>query len=366
MQVTEVCALSLVVPLAEPVRLGTHLIQHRHLAAVRISTDAGLVGQCIYVTRDVPVLEMIENVGQLLVGRDPLMRAAVIADIDAHHHGSQVAYLRAVSLIEVALWDIAAKAAGLSLSRLLGGFRESVPVLQVCGYGLEAGGVASVQEEVGYFSALGIRLLKLMVPKLGARDTYDLVARCQEAAGEDAQLGVDFHYAFGTVSEAAEVCDRLDELGLMFIEDPFDPRRIAQTERLATRLSTPIAAGEDIADGSQYARLSQAVAILRVDPLTVGGLAPATAGLAVAVAAGCDIFPHGLPELNAAIAGAHPEVVAVEVVLQRSSAESFAVGGMPIVDGALELSEEPGLGLTLDWNELERGAVRAWSSGSSA
>jgi L-alanine-DL-glutamate epimerase-like enolase superfamily enzyme len=364
MQIVEIEALTIEVPLPAPLHLGAAVIERRELAAVRIRTDTEVSGHCIYVTRDVPVLRLVATLGPALVGEDALQRRALIARLDEQHRPARSAFARGVSLLETALWDIAAKSAGLPLWRLLGGARSTVPALQVCGYGPAGDGPESVEDEVRYFASRGVGLLKVFVPRVTSAETYELVARARDAAGS-AKLAVDFHYGLSSVAEAAEICSRLESLDLLFIEDPFHPSELGATERLAARTPIPIAAGEDVASEHDYPRLARCVDILRIDALTVGGVGPALLGLAAAKIEGRATFPHGLPELNAQLAGADETILAAELVMTRAEGE-LAYSGMPVIDGHVHLPETPGIGLTLDWDELRHGATAYWSSTSSA
>ena len=124
-RVTAVRAGTAVLPLPQPLRLGPLEIREREYAGVQVETDDGLVGSAYCLTRNAPVAACVERlVAPVVTGReaDPEARFddASRATVAIGRTGLVV---RALGLVDVALWDIAAQAAGLPLWRLLGGER---------------------------------------------------------------------------------------------------------------------------------------------------------------------------------------------------------------------------------------------------
>ena len=125
-----------VFPLKAPIMLGSMRIAAREFLCVRVTTEAGIEGYAFALSRGLPSDAFIAEVlAPALVGRDSDLigqRVAECGAIPAPSHAGMVK--RAVSLIEIALWDVKGKRLKAPLWRLLGGARAEVPVLLVGGY----------------------------------------------------------------------------------------------------------------------------------------------------------------------------------------------------------------------------------------
>jgi L-alanine-DL-glutamate epimerase-like enolase superfamily enzyme len=156
----------------------------------------------------------------------------------------------------------------------------------------------------------------------------------------------------------------LDEFELAFVEDPVEPSRWRDLLTLSENVRTPIAAGEDVVSSLQYRDILEAVAILRVDPSTCGGIADAISGIELASRNGAAVLPHGFAGLNAQLAGAFGSVVAVEVIPVEIAADGFdRLVELPYTlgDGNVYLDDHPGAGLRLEWDGVIAAASNVWS-----
>lgn len=367
MVVTRVEALLLRQELREPVRLGRHTISSRDVVAVRVDTDTGCSGFALGASRGTPVLEAVRALASYLVGRDALAREALIERCTAPFAFGRAAIARGLGLLDIALWDVAARVACVPLHLLLGGARWRAPAMQVCGYGLEANGEEHVIDELRHFEALGLRRLKVMLPAGDVRWTVDFLARCRDAIGPSVSLGVDFMYSLEPlgVREIERLCRALDDVGLAFIEDPLDSAYWRQYAALAPKFATPLTTGEDVAHPAQYLDLLNALHVVRVDPLVSDGITGAVKAIALAASGGAKVLPHGHHALNAALAGAFPAVECVEVAAARDIRDGEAVSpdsNLRLDGGDVVLDEAPGNGLRLDWDRLVADAVARWST----
>jgi L-alanine-DL-glutamate epimerase-like enolase superfamily enzyme len=354
-------------PLNHPLRFGAAAYAIREYVLLRVRTDAGIDGFACGLARDTPLLAALRPLGQRLVGRDPLWRGALISELLVSNVPGAAALVRAYSLIDLALWDIAGKAAGLPVHAMLGGLRNRIPALAVGGYLLEVRGEDAVVDELVGLRDQGFRHLKLMI---GARDaawTRRFIARCRTALGDETLIGLDVHYSFASLGDAIEVGRALDDAGAAFLEDPFPPHHWRHYRALARAVRTPLAAGEDVTDAQQYADLLEAVRILRVDPSSVGGLEPALRGGRLAESAGARVLPHGFAQLNAQLAGAVGAIDWVEVMAPLANGdrigELFEDDGFRLEGGDVVLDRQPGNGIRLDWSRTESLATERWTVG---
>jgi L-alanine-DL-glutamate epimerase-like enolase superfamily enzyme len=161
------------------------------------------------------------------------------------------------------------------------------------------------------------------------------------------------------VAEAFAGCSPLDALGLAFLEDAFPAEAWRHTRELASRLRTPLAAGEDAPGAHALLDLVDAVLVLRVDATASGGLGDALRVATVAAARGRAVMTHAFPDLHAHLAG-DPAVGMVEMIPDATGVNPIGellARRQRVVDGDLVLSEEPGHGAPLDWDRVTRSAT---------
>lgn len=359
MRITRLLAAECRLPLPRPLRLGPIEMTSRDYVALRIETESGLAGDALGYPRGSALLETLARLAPALAGADALMRRALLTGLDRRLVTGRLALLRAMSLLDIALWDIAAKAARMPLHLLLGGWRRRVPVTAVAGYHAGERDAASIREEVMALFDAGHPRVKVMLR--GDDDAADLrlVEMLAPLAGHG-RLAADLHWSFHNITDAARLCARLDGFGLSFIEDPFAATEPALTRALQARLATPVAAGEDAAGAVALAELAQGIGLLRVDATTCGGITAALAATQAAGLAGRPVLPHVFAPLHAELAGALPEIEGVEWIPPAAGTEPMdAILARPVAprEGWLHLSEDAGAGLALDWEAVARHAA---------
>lgn len=359
MRITRILAAECRLALPRPLRLGPIEMTTRDYVALRIETEGGIGGDALGYPRGSALLETLGRLAPRLLGRDALMRREAVTGLDRQLVTGRLALLRALSLLDVALWDIGCRAARLPLHRLLGGWRARVPVTAVAGYHAAERDVASIRDEVAALLDAGHPRVKVMLR--GDDDAADLrlVEALAPLAGHG-RLAADLHWSFHNLTDAARLCARLDGFGLSFIEDPFAATEPSLTRALQARLATPLAAGEDAAGPVALAELAAGIGLLRVDATTCGGITAALAAAQAAGLAGRPVLPHVFAPLHGALAGALPEVEGVELIPPAAGTEPVdAILARPAIPrgGWLDLPEEPGTGLVLDWEAVARHAA---------
>lgn len=219
---------------------------------VEVSTDEGITGwgECFgpgnvaFANRTI-----VETVFQpMMLGEDPLDR-----DVLWHRaynltrdHGQKGMPLQALSGIDIALWDIAGKIAGLPLHKLIGGaHRTSVPAY---GYGMmlkresTADHIARFADEAAAIRDMGFVATKMKVG-LGAREDVRLAEAVRRGVGEDFDFMVDANHCY-TTSDAFYVGRALEELGAYWFEEPVAPEDLDGYAELRAGLSVNISGGE--------------------------------------------------------------------------------------------------------------------------
>jgi L-alanine-DL-glutamate epimerase-like enolase superfamily enzyme len=346
-------------PLPQTLRLGPIAIHTRDFVAVRMETDSGICGDALGYSRGTPLMEALSTAGRGLVGSNPLMRRQTMHAFEQASITSRSTYLRAMSLLDIALWDVCAQAAKLPLYQLLGGLRTTVPVTAVAGYYMDTRSVDDIAREVKQRIDQGYPRVKVMLKGDDMAFDEKYVRAVNQAA--PGQVAADAHWSWRSLTEAMRFCRRIDDCGLAFLEDPFAPHDTALTARLQTQLHTPVAAGEDVVNPSAMNQLAHDVAVLRVDATTCGGITGALEALHAASAGGCTALPHVFAPLHVHLACAFSQVEGVEFIPPESGAdpiEKLLLRPIRITDGRMTVDDEPGAGMALNWPQVQALANR--------
>jgi D-galactarolactone cycloisomerase len=352
------------VPLDPPFRAAWDPVPRTALEAslVIVSSDEGLSG---YASGDrLPDAALLER---LMVGLDPL-RTEVVRElcetVDFHGGRSWTA--------EVAVWDLAARALGVPLWRLLGGRSERLLAYASSGEPVEA------DERTRRVVALrdsGLKAVKLRFHAPDWRRDVELVERVRDAVGTDVALMVDANQGWRMAGDraprwdvaAASQCARaLEPLGVYWLEEPLPTDDVDGYAMLRRRTSLRIAAGE-LVRGSFEARdliVRGGVDVIQPDAVLAGGLGGCRRIAAIADLHGRTYTPHtwsnGLGLLaNLHLALALSTCPFVEVPLDPP-AWTAARRDWPLPtqleiapDGTIAPPPGPGLGVTPDLDALE-------------
>lgn len=287
------------------------------------------------------------------------MRRDVIFGLENRNIPGRAALTRGLSLFDIALWDISCKIAGQPLFRCLGGLRSEAEVTAVAGYYMDRRPIAEIADEVAALLDRGHHRVKVMLKGDDAEfDQRYVAAVCKQGPG---RVAADAHWSWTTMTEAKRFCRDLDAMGLDFLEDPFSANDTTLIHELQRGMSTPIAAGEDVFGPRAFAELVRGVGVLRVDATTCGGITGAIEAIHIAAAAGRTAFPHVFSPLHIHLACSFPNVEAAEYIPPESGAdplEALLCDVPRVFDGKMKPSEEPGVGLRIDWERVERSAQR--------
>lgn len=359
MQISKIQIAECAISLPHVLRLGSVEIRTRDYVAVRVETRSGVFGEAIGYPRGTPLFETIGNMARRILGADAGMRRRVMFDLEHSNIPARSALTRGLSLIDIALWDIASKQAAQPLFRLLGGLRTAAEATIVAGYYMDRRSISDVVDEVSLLQDAGCRRIKIMLKgDDGEFDRNYVSAVTDRMPG---RVAADAHWSWNTLTEAKRVCHSLDRFELSFLEDPFPASDWRLTHELARDLTTPLAAGEDVFGARAISDLVSGIDVLRVDATTCGGLTGAIEAITIAAAAGRTVFPHVFPPLHVHLACAFPNVEAVEVIPEESGADPLhqLLRNTPAVkNGEMIPCEEPGVGISINWEAAERLARR--------
>jgi L-alanine-DL-glutamate epimerase-like enolase superfamily enzyme len=370
-RIESVRARTLCIPLDTATAFSTRRVTNRYYTIVRVGTDDGAegIGFC-YVgsaAGGLATMAVRELLAPLLMGQDPY---AVEGLWDMMYqetllHGRTGSVMRALSALDIALWDRNARAAGLPLYRYLGcAATEKVPAYASGGYYLEGKTPAMLAEEMRGYVAAGYRAVKMKVGRLDPRQEEQRVAAVREAIGPDTLLMLDANNAWRDLPTALEFMSRYEPYHPYWIEEPFSPDDIENHARLAKRTPVLVATGEIEAGRWRFKELldKQAAAVLQADAAVCGGITEFRRIAQTASSYGVTLSPHWWHHLHAHLVAATPNARYVEFFPDDRVFNFRRVVDVQLrfAEGGLELPNGPGLGFNFIESEINRYAVDEW------
>lgn len=385
---------------------------------VRIETDEGAVGWGeSFFAPGLP--QIIEEMGRLVVGDDVRNIEAILARLRAATSGAgSVGGIihNALSGIDGALWDLNARLLDIPLWRFLGGrFHDQVRVYADChgGAGLMSLGpmldirvprwagtehvatgavgrslfdpgaeteeidLALLARRAGEAVERGFDALKFdldvpgLVPtKSGSRMmptgaeslATDMVDAIRDGAGDGVELAFDLHWRYD-VTSALRLAKAVSHVPILWLEDPLPPENVAGLISLAQSAAAPLGGGENLIGFRSFEPLLQAGSLQVVTPDLgkFGGVAEARRLAAAAHDRGLSVAPHNIAgpigtAFAAQVSSTWPNFLALEYHAQDVPFFADLVTSPLIVEGSIEMTDRPGIGVEPDLDVLRRWA----------
>jgi L-alanine-DL-glutamate epimerase-like enolase superfamily enzyme len=364
--ITRIETIPIRVPLDRVFRGSHYQMTNRSTIIVRVHTSEGIVGEAYVGDEDTGLLE-IEAIIQAeiapsLLGLDVFAtercwEAALPATFDILR--DRRLGLVAMAGTDAAIWDAVGKALGQPLWRLWGGYRNRLPLIAIGGYYLEP--LGEIAEEIAFYKELGLAGIKFKVGGASPEEDARRVRRAREAAGDDFLLAIDANQGF-TVSEAIELCRRVEDLNVRWFEEPVrwqNDRRSLRDVRLRTTI--PVCAGQSEHSPSGCRDLMEAGAIdvCNFDSSWSGGPTAWRRVAAIALSYDVQMAHHEEPQIAAHLLASQPHGTYVECFHPaRDPLFWNLIANRPELDeGELVLGTRPGLGWDFDWDYIERHRV---------
>jgi len=362
-KITEVRATTCDVPLPRPIIMGDLRYDSREYLVVEVVTDAGATGIGFGMTRNSPVGAIVRrSLAPLLIGQDPILTEA---HWDRMYYrnlpiGARGIFMRALSAVDIALWDLKGQAAGMPIWKLLGGARATVPVAVAGGYPASDRTMADLERELADYAARGFGLVKIAAGEL-REDTPRLIAS-RRALGPSVDLAYDAHWAWRDLLSVVPTVRSWGDLDIRFIEDPFPAELMELSGRLRDDTGARLALGEDTVGRWAFRELLERYRpdVLRVDATVAGGLSEAARVTALASTLGVPVLPHVFPEVHVHLGAAFGGVLAVEMTdptYETESLHRLFRRWVNVRDGRMIAPESPGIGVELDPEAVERYAT---------
>jgi L-alanine-DL-glutamate epimerase-like enolase superfamily enzyme len=344
-----------------PREAGSLLSGPASFVTIRLRTDDGIegIGYSGFVSGVLlkALKAAVDGLAELTLGQDPLAVEALNARLLATAGGGAPPGLAttAVAGIDVALWDIKGKAAGMPVYKLLGGYRDRVPAY--------ASGWLWRTYDLEALAATAQRLVKegftAMKFRLGAETTVsaelERVRVMREAAGPDTTLMIDINQGWN-VNQAIAVGRHLASYDIFWLEDPIYHQDFAGLAAIADALDTPVCAGEYHYGLSPHREAVErrSVDIVMVDLMRAGGLTGWMKAAHLAEAFNLPVVTHLATEVLAHALAAVPNGLTVEYMPW-----TLPMFREPprLEKGELVLPDRPGLGIEFDEEALSRFAA---------
>jgi len=350
------------------------------MAMITITTDDGHQGHAFAAPEVIRSYVLEAYARKVLIGANALQREKLWMSLEHWQRGSAGQFTdRALAAIEQALWDLAGRAVGQPVYKLLGGYRDKVPAYGSTMCGDELAGGLSTPEEYGEFAKAlvkrGYKAIKLhtwMPPVAFAPDPGMDIKACaavREAVGPGIELMLDGYHNYSR-TDALRIGRALEKLGFAWFEEMMNEQSTASYAWLAGQLDIPIVGPESLS-GKHYSRADWVQAgacdILRAGVAGTGGITPTlkVAHLAEAFGMNCEVHGNGAANLTVAAAIKncrwyergllHPFLDYDEVPAYLHSLPD------PMdKDGFVHLSQKPGLGEDINFEYIAAHTVATY------
>ncbi|MFC6884839.1 MULTISPECIES: mandelate racemase/muconate lactonizing enzyme family protein [Actinomadura] len=366
MTISSIRARAVAIPVDRPTRMSNRVLADRHYVLVEVADDRGGtgLGYTYAGTSGGPLTKTAVDdlLAPVYLGadEDDLTGLWGRAYQEVLLAGRRGAVIRALSALDIALWDLKAKRAGQPLAVLLGGSTAPQPAYASGGYYRPGEGewTGAVAREIAFNRSQGFTDHKIKVGGLDVAEDARRVAAAVRAIGGEGRLALDANNAYASVHQARAAIEAFERAAgdapLWWFEEPLSPESVAGHAELARRIRTPVATGEIHQTRWEARSLIEAgaAAVLQTDAGVAGGV---TEWLRIAHAAdafGLQMAPHWHHNLHVHLTASVANTLVVEYFALEKGIYNFELLVTPDTrlrygNGQVHLPDRPGLGIDL-------------------
>ena len=361
MRIDKVEAIPIMVPLRKVFSGSGYRVDSRCTVITRIYTAGGLVSEVYNGDNRAhggTIARIIEDeLAPLLIAEDAARIERLWAKMFplAHPNRDRKLVMEAIACVDTALWDLFGKSLGASVSTLLGGYCDRLPIIAIAGYYEDGKTAADLAHEMRRLREAGMAGCKVKVGGLSAEADAERVAACRAGAGRDFILAVDANRGW-PADEAVRFARQVEQYDIRWFEEPChwydDAAAMAEVRR---RTTIPINAGQSEISAHGIRRLiaTGAVDLVNFDASEAGGITEWRRAAAMCAVHGIAMAHHEEPQISVHLLSAVPHGTYVECFPDPERDPLWA--GMirnraPIRDGMIEVPQAPGFGIELDWD----------------
>jgi D-arabinonate dehydratase len=364
MKITNIETLAISIPLPQPVSDAVRLITHRDHFIVFLTTDDGLTGSGFTLGYD-SSLAMVSMAGTIF---NPILNGASIADSgrlwaemyrQSIQAGRRGAALRAISAIDIAIWDLRGQYARMPVMELLGVHSRRLRCYATGGYFRFGQTHDELAAEYQRYAELGFTAAKLKVGKYSAGQDAARLKAIRKALGDDFEILLDANGGWPDAPAAIAAMHRLEEHRPYWIEEPVRADNLAAMARIAESIRTPVATGELEATRWAFADLlhRKAAAILQPDATVCGGVSEWLNIAHMAAAFDIPIAPHYNWDVHTQLSATIPNNIFIEYFVESTKVKMFDAvleNPMSAKGGFIEPRSGPGFGWRFIPAQLEK------------
>lgn len=348
-----------VVPLDRVTSFATRTVSKREYGLVKVRSSDGVegIGFCYVGSAGGELLRVAveQSLAPILIGQDSYAVEGLWQAMygESLLQGRSGTVMRAISILDTALWDLNARTHRVPIHKYLGAVElDTVPAYASGGYYLDAKTPQMLGDEMASYVEMGFKAVKMKAGRLSPADDEARVRAAREAIGPDVELMIDINNGWRDVTEALQFVRRFEQYDPYFIEEPFSPDDVDNHARLAKQTRVPIATGE-IGYGRWYHKAlldKEAAAILQTDALVCGGISEWRRIAATAASYGVVMCPHWFHDVHAPLVAATPNARYVEFFRDDQVLNFRRLIDRQLTQkgGRITLHQEPGLGFSFD------------------
>ncbi len=361
MKITDVKTRLLHTPVETALLNKTKSRAYMEIILVTVETDEGITGHGYTYTDGfggTAIKTLLDtDIRTLILGRDPMDVKAIVADVlwEIRQAGFAGITVLGVAGMDLALWDIYSKAAGLPIGKILGQYRDKVPM-----YASVAGWIGLPVEEMverarELVAGKGMLGIKIQVGRGPLERDAMRLEKLREALGRDAKLFIDANTILD-VPTAIRLGKRLQEYDIFWLEEPISIRDPDGHGLISRHMDIPLATGENffgIHDCDEYIR-RRLVSYMQADVIRVGGITEWMRIAALADAFHIKMSPHFVMELTTEVQCCVQNALFVEYIPWF---QKFFVDPIRTENGFACARQKPGLGLEFKESVIEQYAI---------
>ena len=367
------------IPLKNVTSLSSRVVNNRDYVLVRITDEDGNfgLGFCYGGHRGGHIVQraVLDLLAPVVLGEQSWRTTGLWSEMyqEGLLHGRTGSVMRALSCIDIALWDLNARKVNMPLYQYLGAdAKDGVPAYASGGYYLDGKGPKELADEMRGYLKLGFKAAKIKVGKYGVREEAERVKAARGALGDDIPLMLDANNAWSDLRTAELHCQAYEPYHPEWIEEPFIPDDIDNHRRLAERTTIPVATGEIEAGRWRLKELLDAdnITILQHDACVCGGITEWRRMTDLAAAYGVTVNPHWFHDIHIHLVASSTSAHYVEFFTDDLVLNFRAVVDtqLEFKDGNVLLPKTAGLGFNFkedvvqQYGVMEAGATKIWDS----
>ena len=320
---------------------------------LRLRTDAGITGWAEssfgMIAGGPRVVQTIleREVKPVLLGKDPAFPRRIRADLwkALEYNGVGGVVQFAIAAAGIAIWDILGKSAGLPVYRMLGAYRERMPVYSMCGWYYDNDDdLSHYRRSLTEAMEQGYRAVKIKVGRGSIDDDARRIRTAFEIAGKGKRVMVDANQVFNR-NEALRRGRVYQDMGCFWYEEPLPPNDMEGFALLAKELDMRIATGENLATKYAFVDLVErrGADVVQPDNRRAGGVTEWMEIAAIADGFGLELASHGGGSTNLNMLLAMPNAIYMETS-----------GPRKMVDGEVPAPEAPGMSSEVPEAEIRK------------